>query len=96
MTCDNGSGIKLRYAGNSMATSYGQGLCQSLAGQVLDDFISEQVLAALQPAALEISLKALEEVEAEREQLHRHWQQRLERAHYQVERAYRQFNAVEP
>jgi hypothetical protein len=28
--------------------------------------------------------------------LHRHWQQRLERAHYQADRASRQFNAVEP
>jgi len=56
-----------------MAINYGQDRCQSLVGQVLDDFISEQVLAALQPAALEISLKVIEDVEAEREQVHRHW-----------------------
>jgi len=96
MTRYNSSGTGLRYACDTMAASYGQALCQSLAGQALDDFITEQVLAALQPAALEISLKALEDLESEREQLHRHWQQRLERAHYQAGRAYRQFNAVEP
>jgi hypothetical protein len=90
------SGGRLRYNCHSMAINYGQDRCQSLVGQVLDDFISEQVLAALPPAALEISLKALEDVEAEREQVHRHWQQRLERAHYQAERAHRQFDAVEP
>jgi DNA invertase Pin-like site-specific DNA recombinase len=96
MTRYNSSGTGLRYACDTMAASYGQALCQSLAGQALDDFITEQVLAALQPAALEISLQALEDLESEREPLHRHWQQRLERAHYQAERAYRQFNAVEP
>lgn len=95
-TTYSNSGGRLRYNCHSMAINYGQDRCQSLVGQVLDDFISEQVLAALQPAALEISLKALEDVEAEREQVHRHWQQRLERARYQAERAHRQFDAVEP
>ena len=33
---------------------------------------------------------------AEREQLERHWQQRLERSRYEVERAARQYAAVEP
>lgn len=45
---------------------------------------------------MEISRKVAEEVEAERQQLHRHWQQRLERAQYPVERAARQYQAVEP
>lgn len=90
------SGGRLRYACNSLAVNYGQAPCQSLLGQVLDEFVGAQVLAALQPAALEISLQALEDVEAERAQVHRHWQQRLERAHYEAERARRQFDAVEP
>ena len=34
--------------------------------------------------------------EAERQQLHQHWAQRLERAHFEAARAYRQYNAVEP
>jgi hypothetical protein len=54
------------------------------------------VLLALEPAALEISLQVAEDIEAERAQLHRHWQQRLERAHYQVDRAARQYQVVEP
>jgi hypothetical protein len=35
-------------------------------------------------------------VEAERAQQHQHWQRRLERAHYEAERAARQYHAVEP
>jgi hypothetical protein len=43
-----------------------------------------------------MSLQLAADLEAERAQLHRHWQQRLERAQYQVERAARQYQAVEP
>jgi DNA invertase Pin-like site-specific DNA recombinase len=90
------NGSRLRYDCSRMAVDYGEAHCQSLVGQVLDDLVSQQVLRALEPAALEISLKVAEDVEAERQQLHRHWQQRLERAQYQVERAARQYQAVEP
>lgn len=86
----------LRYECNTMAINYGEARCQSLVGRVLDGWVTEQVLRALEPAALAISLQVAEDIEAERAQLHRHWQQRLERAHYPVERAARQYQAVEP
>ena len=54
------------------------------------------VLRALEPAALELSLKAVEDIDRERERLHRHWEQQLERARYEAERAERQYQAVEP
>lgn len=90
------NGHRLRYDCSRMAIDYGEARCQSLSGQVLDDFVAAQVLRALQPAALEISLRAAAEVEAELSLQQRHWQQRLERAHYDVERAARQYQAVEP
>jgi len=43
-----------------------------------------------------LSLKAIQDVHQERERLHRHWKQRLERATYEAERAERQYQAVEP
>ena len=52
----------------------------------VDDLVAQQVLRALEPAALELSLKAIEDVQQERERLHRHWKQRLERATYEAER----------
>jgi DNA invertase Pin-like site-specific DNA recombinase len=90
------NGHDLRYCCSSMAVSYGHEPCQSLVGRTLDEWVGQQVLSALEPAALEVSLKAIEDVQAERARLHLHWQQRLERARYEAERAQRQFNAVEP
>src|SRR5579883_794874 len=77
-------------------THYGEPRCQHLAGPCLDTFVSQQVLAALEPAALELSLTATERLEQERAELDRLWQQRRERAAYEVERAARQYQAVEP
>jgi hypothetical protein len=62
----------------------------------LDDLVSEQLLRALAPAALELSLQALQNIHQERDRLHRHWQQRLERAAQETQRAERQYQAVEP
>jgi hypothetical protein len=45
---------------------------------------------------LELSLQAAEQVEGERERLHRLWQQRRERAAYEARRASRQYDAVDP
>jgi len=58
--------------------------------------VSAWVLRALEPSALEVSLQVAADVEAQRHTLHQHWQQRLERARYAVERAERQYSAVEP
>lgn len=77
-------------------THYGEPRCQHLAGPCLDAFVSQHILAALEPAALELSLSATERLEQERAELDRLWQQRRERAAYEVERAARQYQAVEP
>jgi DNA invertase Pin-like site-specific DNA recombinase len=76
--------------------TYGGPLCQHVPGPCLDALVSEQVLAALEPAALELSLAAAQQVEQERTILLQHWQQRRERAAYEAERAARQYHAVEP
>jgi hypothetical protein len=70
--------------------------CVGLASSAIDDLITKQVLRSLEPAALELSLKAIENVQRERQRLKRHWEQRLERASYEVQRAERQYQAVEP
>ena len=70
--------------------------CCGLEAGVVDDLVAQQVLRALEPATLELSLKAIYDVHQERERRHRHWKQRLERATYEAERAERQYHAVEP
>ncbi len=91
---DNGRG--LRYACTRLRTDYGGPCCQSLSGKKLDELVTELVFKALQPAALELSLRVAEDLAAERSQWLQHWEQRLERSRYEVERAFRQYNAVEP
>ena len=70
--------------------------CCGLEAGVVDDLVAEQVLHALEPATVGLSLRAIEDVHQERERLHRHWRQRLERATYEAERAERRYQAVEP
>jgi DNA invertase Pin-like site-specific DNA recombinase len=70
--------------------------CCGLGATAIDDLVGKQVLRALEPAALELSLQAIHNVTKERERLHRHWQQRLERALQEAQRAARQYHGVEP
>ena len=91
---DNGKG--LRYGCDRMAIDYGEARCQSLSGKPLDQCITALIFKALQPAALEISMAVAEDLETERQRQQAHWQQRLERAQIETQRASRQYNAVEP
>jgi DNA invertase Pin-like site-specific DNA recombinase len=86
----------LRYNCHRALVCHGEPACQSLSGRRLDAFVTGQVLAALQPAALELHLAAAADLEQQRQSLHQNWQQRLERARYEAERAARQYRAVEP
>jgi DNA invertase Pin-like site-specific DNA recombinase len=70
--------------------------CCGLGAAAVDDLVSQQLLRALEPAALELSLQAMRNVHQERERLHHHWEQRLERAVQEAQRAERQYHAVEP
>jgi len=71
-------------------------VCGSLPGEPIEQLVAEQILVALEPASLELSLAAVERIEGERAELDRHWQLRLERARQEADRAFRQYNAVEP
>jgi hypothetical protein len=88
MVAYSGRASRLRYSCGRTWVEYAEPLCQSLAGGVLDDWVATQVLAALEPAALELSLAAADDLEQERARLHRNWQQQVERARYEAERAH--------
>jgi hypothetical protein len=92
----NNNGHTGRYICGYMKASYGDPFCQSLKAAPLDALIADLVLQALTPAALEASLALATDLDAERAALDRQWQQRIERARYQADRARRQYAAVEP
>ena len=85
-----------RYACTRHGIEYGEHLCQSLTGRVLDELVARQVLAVLQPASLELSLSAAEEIKQQRMKIDGHWRHRVERARYDTDRVRRQYDAVEP
>lgn len=70
--------------------------CCGLSTNALDQLVCEQVLDALAPAAIELSLRAQADLEQERQRLDKQWQQRRQRAHYDVELAERRYAIVDP
>ncbi len=80
----------------SRVSTYGESACQTAPGTLLDGLVAEQILAAVEPAALEASLAAVAGVEQERAALAQQWNLRRERAAYEEERAARQYHACEP
>jgi recombinase-like zinc beta ribbon protein len=70
--------------------------CMSFRCNLLDAAIAEEVLAALQPAELELALAALQELEARDQAILRQWQMRLERAEYEAALAERRYQEVDP
>jgi hypothetical protein len=62
----------------------------------VDGLVSELILGALAPSAIEVSLQVAEDLELERIERSRHWAQRLERAHYETALARRRYEAVDP
>jgi hypothetical protein len=70
--------------------------CQSLAGAALEQLVRDQVLEVVTPAGLELSRRAAQECERERAALDGQWRLRLERAAQDADRAFRQYDAVEP
>jgi DNA invertase Pin-like site-specific DNA recombinase len=71
-------------------------ICQNLSGRCIEALVAEEVLKAIEPAGLELSVRAIADFQRERERIDRHWKQQLERAEIQANRAARQFHRVEP
>ena len=86
----------LRYQCCRAQIDYAARMCQAFPVTHLDRAVGTLFLEAVQPAAIETTLAALAELERERQALDRHWQLRIERAHYEAARAQRQYDAIEP
>lgn len=89
-------GSLIRYCCLRQCLQHAAKQCQTVKGNPLEDLIREKVFSVLEPAALELSMQAAEEIQGNRDQLHKNWRQRLERARYEADRAHRQYDAAEP
>src|SRR5262249_18533835 len=92
----SGQGLTGRYCCQRRHHTYGEPRCQQMAARFLDEHVVAQVLSALAPAALELSVTAAAQVEGRRAEADRIWRQRLERAEYLCDRARRQYQLAEP
>jgi DNA invertase Pin-like site-specific DNA recombinase len=92
----SGQGLTGRYCCQRRHHTYGEPRCQQMAARFLDDHVVAQLLSALAPAALELSVTAARQVEARRAEVGRIWRQRLERADFACDRARRQYQLAEP
>jgi hypothetical protein len=84
------------YSCEGKKTAYADAPCQSLSAVALDQEVVRQVLLAMEPAALEVSLQVASDLKRQREKHEAMWRQRLERAAYEADRARRQYEVVEP
>jgi hypothetical protein len=93
-----GAGGKLHpvYVCGRGKSDYAASQCQQLAGSCADAHVTGLLLAAMAPAALEVSLAAAEQAGAQRAQVDQIWRQRLERAEFAADRARRQYQLAEP
>ena len=89
LTCGNcGRHMQASYHADGMAQyacnrQYVEGTeprCYGLAARAIDDLVTEQVLQAIEPAGIALSLQARVDVERERQRLEKHWEQRRQRA----------------
>jgi hypothetical protein len=96
MQVDYQSAVYGRYACPRRRIATTDAVCGGLPAAGLDELVTRQVLQALSPAALELSLCAVEHTSQQRRRQDEQLRQELDRATYETERAERQYQAVEP
>jgi DNA invertase Pin-like site-specific DNA recombinase len=87
---------KARFTCDMSRNHWGESQCQSFNARPLHELIERQLLLALAPAALELSLSAARQIESDRQQVARHHQQTVERARYQNDLARSRYEEVDP
>jgi len=89
-------GHNTAYACYEAHRNYGSPRCQHFVAGHVDQAVVSLFLEAIQPARLEVALAAVEQIDAQRQQLAAQWNKRLERAQYEAELARRRYERVDP
>jgi DNA invertase Pin-like site-specific DNA recombinase len=101
-----GRRLHTHYRGNFSAPGYhcpgkalveGRGqYCLNIGGVQIDQAVARVVVEALTPAALQASLKAVQQLQADCDSALSQWRLAVERARYEAKRAERRYRIVEP
>jgi DNA invertase Pin-like site-specific DNA recombinase len=84
------------YRCNKQYHSFAKSFCQAIGGRRIDKTVSEIFLETISPASLNIQLKAMRQIDQQQDMALEQLKLQLERAQYEADRAFRQFDAIEP
>lgn len=87
---------KARFTCDGSRNQWGTAQCQALNARSLRELVERQLLLAVSPASVELSLSAAREIESDRKQVERHHLQTVERSRYKAELARRRYEEVDP
>jgi DNA invertase Pin-like site-specific DNA recombinase len=98
-----GRRMSICYSGQSNArftcdmarNQWGESQCQAFNARPLHELMERQLMIALAPASIELSIHAARQIESDRLQVVRHHQQTVERAQYQSELARGRYESVD-
>ena len=85
-----------RYACANGAVNRGGDKCIAFSGRRVDEAVGGALLRAIEPVAMEAALRAVEEDSEAKSDAVRQAELALERARYEADRAFRQFDGVDP
>jgi excisionase family DNA binding protein len=85
-----------RYLCHGGRRSRGSASCQSLGGVGVDRAVSKVVLEAIRPAGLEAAIESMKRLDGQHDERRRLLELSLEKARYEVDRARRQYDEVDP
>lgn len=89
-------GKQPRYTCRGGRVNRGSASCQSLGAGRVDDAVCQQLLEVVQPASVQATLAALEQLAGRQHEKCQSLALALEQARYEVDRAQRQYDAVDP
>jgi DNA invertase Pin-like site-specific DNA recombinase len=106
-TCGNcGRRLRTHYVGRASSPGYhcsgkhvveGRGLyCLNVGGVTIDQAVAQAFLQAVTPAAVEATVEAIRQLEANQDAAMSQWRLEVERSRYEAERAERRYRTVDP
>lgn len=99
-----GRRMSISYAGQSKArftcdmarNQWGEKQCMAFNARPLRELIQRQLMIALEPASIQLSLNASRQIESDRQKVEQHHQQTIDRTKYQSDLARRRYEEVDP